>query len=127
MPTKQDNKIEVKMSIKIDEQFIIDMLCDAGIGYWGHYDTSAGKLESWLREMLREEKAENKFVVVEDPQDGEPPTKHFIHRRGIIAALERLPSIAGGRHADSILKEDYDAETGDVVVQLAVLGEITYG
>lgn len=51
---------------------------------------------------------------------------HELDRAAVARALALMPSVAP-RHFADLLAEDTDTTTGDVLVQLAVFGEVVYG
>lgn len=55
--------------------------------------------------------------------------RHCLTRAALLRGLARMadPTKARPRHLLAILAEQFDAETGDVLLQLALLGQIKYG
>lgn len=69
------------------------------------------------------------YIVVEDEldEDGDRPVRHRLNaaklRRGIEIIAEKYP-----HHLGAVIADQYkqDAETGDVLIQCALFGEIKY-
>jgi hypothetical protein len=106
-------------TITIADDKLIDMLEDAGIRYWGLYASHKA-----IKEMVG---GGRPCVVIEaeDQKKDALNVKHDLTVGKLQAAIgiiaEKWP------HHMSSICGDYDAETGDVLVQVALFGDIVYG
>lgn len=95
------------IAIDVPDKRVLDCLNGAGSRYWARDLVMRGDRGS----------------VVEHA-DGKP-IQHMIGprklRRGVAALAKLAP-----RRFEQLCSEDWDAETGDVLLQLVVLGEIKY-
>ena len=118
----------------LTDEKIQGILCsgmEGGIGYWAQIvryegDTTGAEFKH-IEMPLREGGA----VILEDAE-GEEEGEWRLDRAALQRGLSLLSSLtlAGklpARHLTNVMTDDYDAETGDVLIQLAVLGEIVYG
>ena len=136
-------KVTIKTEITIER--IKDLLCcafEGGIGYWAIVDDGTNKADMAKvgAEYYHEIPALGGEFPVYDKEDydGQSPLKKL----GVIN-LERiqkaLTMMAEGKledgsdaeylkkHMNDIINENEDANTGDILVQLAVMGSVVYG
>ena len=123
-----------KTTITLADTRIADLLCTAfegGVGYWciiAGYDKPAKPVSVWGEETI--------YPHVDYPLTGgavrcqvtdeEDPDELILDRAAIDRGLALLPTMAP-RHLADILSENDDAETGDIFLQLCLLGEVVYG
>jgi hypothetical protein len=104
--------------IDIESDHLIDLFCDAEIGYWGLYDSHQS-----IRDFVQKNKP---LIVTEHNEESEEaPVKHVLTKLDLQIAI-RVIAAKYPHHLSSIIG-DYDAETGDVLVQCMCFGEIKYG
>jgi len=105
--------------LKIPEKRIVDLLCcayEGGSHYWSSGDRRPYTIDG---DTLRLPVT----VFEEDDFQKTPHTLDFAAiQRGFQVMAEKYPW-----HLAHFLEENEDAETGDVFLQCAVLGEIVYG
>lgn len=119
--------MKLMLPFVVSDQLLSDILITAvegGSDYWAYYSEVKRDAELNILSVRVTEQADhdvNQEVVtkVVTPHD-------------LAAAIESLASrvaTAGFpyRHIQSVINEDVDAETADVILQLAVLGEVIYG
>jgi hypothetical protein len=121
-------KIEVTTTTEVEDEFIRDIFTTAlegGIGYW-----SACALYRW------DTVQPNEFVAVIhelDPDDDETADEHGygpainIDHAVIVAGLTKMAEKYPQQFLDIVKDEDYDAGDADIIVQLAIFGEVKYG
>lgn len=100
-------KRDMRVVIKLDRRRIADMLCTRGCDYWAEFDG----VKVRVRIDDSAEHAGKKYVLTDSRL-----------RRGM-----QLMAIKYPRHFADYLAENDDAETADVLVQLACFGELIYG
>lgn len=93
--------MKIKVDYEILDKDIEYILEGADIGYWGKYINE---------EMTLVEETETKTVFKVDL------------KKGFKLMAEKSP-----KKFSDIIKDDYDSETGDILVQYACFGELTYG
>jgi hypothetical protein len=112
----------VKTQIKVDllAEIIVNAMDAADIGYWAsvpkgadHYAVLAGKESAIVKER-------------EGPHDGHGNGRHELTgakiRQGLQVMAEKYP-----HHFSNVVENNADAETGDVLIQCALFGDIIYG
>jgi hypothetical protein len=112
---------EVQVPLYITAERIDDLLCSAfegGANYWASITLNGSSKENTYFELVEQGKVE-----VEDYEEGEtyPLT---------VESIEKALKIMGDKydwHLKNIINENDDGETGDVLLQCAVLGDIVYG
>lgn len=122
-------KIEVTASFTLNEDMVDQILVTA-------FDGSYGGSNYWadLLELKKESHPYGRSdmwseVLIQEREDGE---KHKVDKerlaRGLKLYIEK-GMISEGHLADTIqsVATDFDANDADVIVQLAVFGEVTYG
>ena len=65
-------------------------------------------------------------VLLDIEDDGEEPKTVRLDKAALKRGLELMPKVAP-RHWQDFINENDDATTGDVFIQLCVLGEVVYG
>ena len=124
--------MEVKdITIKVKDLDVQDVLCnglEGGIGYWGgieNYVFPEGKTtDDYTYPHLELPFEDGGAVILKDHYGDEEDLK--IDKE----ALERGLQIMANKyqwHFMNILNDNADAETGDVLVQCATMGDIVYG
>jgi hypothetical protein len=139
MGNEEKFKLMVKMEISFDKQRVSDLLCSAlegGSNYWY-------MIESFIKPTKVEQVAmpgetfrhldyplsEGGALMVSD-RNGAPAEEDMKTTRldwpklleGLVLMAEKYP-----RHFGDWMAENDDADTGDVFLQLCVLGEVVYG
>jgi hypothetical protein len=100
-------------TLSISNEQLINILQDAGIGYWGTFFSHKA-----IEEMVNS----NKSLVITDTEEG---VKHIITQVDLKIAVRIIA--VNYPHLIAGLFGDYDATTGDVLVQCACFGDIIYG
>lgn len=121
-----NNAIQIKMTIEIDRQRIVDTLINAlegGADYWiKSYSIGSGEddIEKELQGVLNGERT---MTIQEDDrnQDSYIVTVKDIEK-GLQLLAEKYPW-----HLKNLIDENDDAETADVILQMATFQEIVYG
>lgn len=133
--------MKIETDVKLED--IAGLLCSAfegGIGYWAKivdYKKPEEIVDLGKSFEFRENGKKVIFkyvhyplskggaVIIADKED-ETEQEYFIDleniERGLKLMQEKYP-----RHFADFISENYDAITGDVLIQLAVFGEIVYG
>lgn len=142
-----DSDKPFSVTIPVDESRVADLLCTAfegGVGYWARIigkvvpevvwqgGSWKGEIYSYVHYPLSHGGAIIlRDAELPDPEDaveemGESlEDKWVLDREAIARGLRLFPNHPF--HLSNWLNENEDAETGDVFVQLCVLGEIVYG
>jgi len=128
-----ENYIEVKATVRIPNQKIIDLITTAiegGSNYWASFkfpDNWKEKSQSYAEIPF---KGEN--IAVYDIETGE--LLGYLNSASIKVGLQLMADrkdLKGkpvpARHFKNLATDNEDAETADVFMQLAVMGEIVYG
>lgn len=122
----------IKIEIEISDERIGDLLCcamEGGIGYWAtiidYENPDEVKVEFAHNELPLTERG---AVVLTESNDGplDDQPRWRLDRAAVERGLRLLAEKYPGHWAE-FLTENEDADTGDVFVQLAVLGELVYG
>ena len=110
---------------------------EGGIGYWARVEgyapkeTSPGRTVANTRGGFDYYPATMElpwFTVVDvEATPGERPQVTYIVDNAALVRGLRIMAEKYPRHAAAILEDKSDAETGDVLIQLATLGDIVYG
>lgn len=128
-----DNYIEVKATVRIPNQKIMDLITAAvegGCRYWAkfvfpaHYKEQYGSYEQIPFKGGQ--------IEVYDIETGE--LLGYINQASIKVGLQLMADCKDlmekpvpARHFKNLATDNEDAETADVFLQLAVMGEIVYG
>ena len=110
----------MQAELNIADELIINAIDAADIGYWARVARGADTAK-----ML---KGDATAIVFEkdSPSSGQGDGRHELTGEKIRAALkviaEKYP-----HHLSSITEDNADCETGDVIIQCALFGEIVYG
>jgi len=143
--------VKIKCEIEVDRQRIADVVCsgfEGGIGYWA---TITGYVpppkDADLYVGREDDRERGLFKHIDYPMceegggvvlgDAENDGKGFdltangggrvtLTYAGIVKGLG-LMATKHPRHFSNLVADDGDAETGDVLIQLAVFGDIVYG
>lgn len=99
----------MKITIEVPSKVVIDCMNNAGSRYWARDLTWNG----------------TKGHVTEHGGEG-LNHRHSISLRRIKKGLALLAAKNPSRFAE-LTRQDYDAETGDILLQLMVFGEVKYG
>jgi len=146
---KKNLPVTVTMTVDLDEDYIRAVLTNAfemGIGYWAQI---AGVEANMSTTLFRtgtpmNPHGENSYAVMamtegcviklQDPEQTCTDADWTLTREKVIEGLKLLLASKDKngkefprRHANALLSENDDVETADVLVQLAVLGEIVFG
>jgi hypothetical protein len=129
----------ITQMVDVDEEDVKDLLCTAfegGSNHWARVRVSRDK----MKELGVQYSWEIPFVVGEIVEvydvEGEPGDEPigFLARPKMTRALRFMASGKDEkgndipmRHWDNFINENADAETADVFMQLATMGEIVYG
>jgi hypothetical protein len=105
----------MKIEIEISDKNIRDIISGANVAYW------AGQTRDPKKQLWQPQKLTLRITDVHD--DGTTVTlKAEDFRRGLEVIAAEYP-----HHLQSILDENWDSTTGDVLIQCAMFGEIKYG
>jgi len=123
-----------KITSTLTDEHVSDILCaglEGGIGYWATIVRYEGNTEGVEYKHLEMPFREGGAVIFEDAE-GEEEGEWRLDRQSIQRGLELLSSLTlsgklPARHLANVVSNDGDSETGDVLIQLAVLGEVVYG
>lgn len=112
-------------SVKLPQQSIINALESGvdGIRYWG-YVAKFKDGQSW--EAMLNGKCELTIVEDEANNDNRVNVRYTLNSKGIRKALDLIAS-KWPHHMKSLVTDDSDAETGDVLIQVAIFSDIIYG
>ena len=126
------------MTLDISTSRIADLLCcgmEGGIGYWAKIETVPGdatpiELDGNWKDVGKYRHiwcalTEGAHIIVWDAEEPEEKLGTLDLEKvkaGLAIMQAKYP-----RHFNNFLSEDEDAETGDVFIQCAVLGDIVYG
>ena len=118
----------MKLAIEIKDEDVQNALhsaFDAGIAYWAMVGTLSKQPEG--AEYASEYPMHGGWVqlALRDPDESVPQPKRLDY-----AALERAVVLMAEKHPQhfaAMIGENGDATTGDVLVQLAVFGDIVFG
>lgn len=128
--------MQVVTTIEVPAQRIADLMITAiegGIGYWASAVklVSAGgaevKEKPWYADPTLYEDPDMSLVVVEDEAStaGASP-RHVIGRKELLNGLAIMQAKYPAAFAD-FMTENEDAETADMWLQCAALGDVVYG
>jgi len=122
----------VSFTVQVPEQVLLDLLSTAiegGSTYWANFSAA-----------VRSSDGEYLSVVVTEQdshKEGSPRIIRALAATDLIVGLERLAAVAvndehdmqrmAGQHLGDALSENGDASTADVVLQMALFGEVIYG
>ena len=113
-------------TIEVDAQKIADTMVSAfegGSDYWlgqvePRFDNHKGYSEA---AAYGDDMIERTITSDEDNSTG------VFNRENIQKALVLMGTVAGGRHLADLVNDNGDADTGDVLLQLTLFGEVVYG
>ena len=142
-----------QITIKITKEDVVDILSSAmdGIGYWGRTvpnNEQYKEAKKWLRENSEPDYAicyeeviakmlfDGESVTIRDIEDGQESWLSLSNlsygirkafQEGYYSDYNWLVPDGGGSNKWHLEPDQIDAEVADVIIQLAVLGEIVYG
>ena len=145
-----------QITIKITKEDVVDILSSAigGISYWGEIvpnDWQYEKAKKWLREnaepdyddgeicyeeVIAQMLFDGKSVTIRDIEDDKESWLSLSNlsygirkafQEGYYSDYNWLVPDGGGSNKWHLEPNQIDAEVADVIIQLAVLGEIVYG
>ena len=129
--------IKIKLETEITIERIKDLLCSAfegGIDYWGNVKSRIGLKEELKAEYFHEIPALGGELTLFDNETDEELGK--IDMESMKQAFEYMAAGTdkNGKdypqfrdHFADFMGENDDAKTGDIFVQLAVMGEVVFG
>lgn len=114
---------------------VADLLCsgfEGGVGYWCRivdYREPPEKRSVWGESHVypHVDYPLTGGAVVCEVTEEDDPKPLVLDRAAIERGLKLMSTLTPRRHWTAFLHEDEDAETGDVFIQLCLLGEIVYG
>ena len=142
-----------QITIKITKEDVVDILSSAmdGIGYWGRIvpnNEQYKEAKKWIREneepdyeicyeeVIAQMLFDGKSVTVRDIEDNKESWLSLSNlsygirkafQEGYYSDYNWLVPDGGGSNKWHLEPDQIDAEVADVIIQLAVLGEIVYG
>ena len=142
-----------QITIKITKEDVVDILSSAmdGIGYWGRIvpnNEQYKEAKKWIREneepdyeicyeeVIAQMLFDGKSVAVRDIEDGQESWLSLSNlsygirkafQEGYYSDYNWLVPDGSGSNKWHLEPDQIDAEVADVIIQLAVLGEIVYG
>lgn len=142
-----------QITIKITKEDVVDILSSAmdGIGYWGRIvpnNEQYKEAKKWIREneepdceicyeeVIAQMLFDGKSVAVRDIEDDKESWLSLSNlsygirkafQEGYYSDYNWLVPDGGGSNKWHLEPDQIDAEVADVIIQLAVLGEIVYG
>lgn len=119
--------MKIIVPLEISQERIEDLLCcafEGGIGYWAQVREEGGT-GTYLHEKALSDAG---FVTLEDSTGEGWPSQVAAHltRETIIVGLQVMAAKYPKHFAD-FMEENEDAETGDVLAQCALFGEVVFG
>jgi len=121
-----NNAIQIKMTVELDRQRVVDTLINAlegGSNYWlSSYSLGSGEDDS-EKELQGILNGERTMTVKENDRDAKT---YKVTVKDIEEGLQLLASKYPW-HLKNLIDESDDAETADVLLQLAALKEVVYG
>ena len=146
-------EINPQITIKITKEDVVDILSSAigGISYWGRIvpnNEQYKEAKKWLREneepdyeicyeeVIAQMLFDGKSVAVRDIEDDQESWLSLSNlsygiqkafQEGYYSDYDWLVPDGGGSNKWHLEPDQIDAEVADVIIQLAVLGEIVYG
>ena len=119
------------ITISVPDDTIANVIISglSGITHWCDRARIAGRKKGVTSGTLKGKEWERYFRPLQDGalvvREAETKKEHVVDRAAIVKALavisEKYP-----HHMDSILSDNTDMVTGDVLIQVAVFGEIPY-
>ena len=142
-----------QITIKITKEDVVDILSSAmdGIGYWGRIVPNSEQYKEakkWIREneepdyeicyeeVIAQMLFDGKSVTIRDIEDDKESWLSLSNlsygirkafQEGYYSDYNWLVPDGGGSNKWHLEPDQIDAEVADVIIQLAVLGEIVYG
>lgn len=142
-----------QITIKITKEDVVDILSSAmdGIGYWGRIvpnNEQYKEAKKWIREneepdyeicyeeVIAQMLFDGKSVAVRDTEDDQESWLSLSNlsygirkafQEGYYSDYNWLVPDGGGSNKWHLEPDQIDAEVADVIIQLAVLGDVVYG
>ena len=145
-----------QITIKITKEDVVDILSSAmdGIGYWGRIvpnNEQYKEAKKWIREneepeyddgeicyeeIIAQMLFDGKSVTVRDIEDGQESWLSLSNlsygirkafQEGYYSDYNWLVPDGGGSNKWHLEPDQIDAEVADVIIQLAVFGDVVYG
>ncbi len=121
----------MKLELEVKDKQLADVLDSAGSKYWCkelRWPDADFLQDDTCWEALLAGRIDHVTVVEDRSEEGKGPLRHKVTREKVAKAaqiiLDKYPHHLGAVLGNS---EDADAETGDVLLQCAALGDIVYG
>jgi hypothetical protein len=138
MSYDKNQTVVIEIVKKISFERIGDLLCcawEGGSNYWAEATVSQEEVKQHGVEFDWEiPLTPTGSIDIYDKENPEAERLGFISKQRVVQALQMMArgeDEKGNKihmgHWNNFMKENEDAETGDVFFQLAVLGEIVYG
>ena len=120
-----NNSIIIKTSVEVDRQRVVDTLINAlegGSHYWiEQYTFKINKdIETVLKMLMNNEAS---LTIQEDDRE---ETTYQVKGKDFENGLQLMANLYPW-HFKNLVDENDDAETADVLLQLATFGELVYG
>lgn len=113
--------MKLKLEIEVPDECIVNALDNADIGYWATIKKGCRSHAELLKG--------NQTAIVEEsegPHDDSDVSVHTLTgakvRQGLKIMAEKYP-----HQFKYVMADDTDAESGDVLVQCSLFGELVYG
>jgi hypothetical protein len=119
--------VKIKTEVTITQEKIEDLLCGAfegGSTYWAYYKVSKKDKETVGAEYSFEVATRGGSIDIYDVENGE--LLGVLNEDSIKKGLQ-LMADKYSNHFKNIINNNDDAETADVLMQLSVIGKITFG
>ena len=146
-------EINPQITIKITKEDVVDILSSAmdGIGYWGRIvpnNEQYKEAKKWIREneepdyaicyeeVIAQTLFDGKSVAIRDIEDDKESWLSLSNlsygirkafQEGYYSDYNWLVPDGGGSNKWHLEPDQIDAEVADVIIQLAVLGDVVYG
>ena len=119
--------VMVKTEVAITQQRVEDLLCGAfegGSNYWAYFVVSKKQKQGVKIDYIYEIATRGGEITINDRETGE--TLGFLNEESIKKGLQLMAEKYPNRFID-VVNENDDADTADIFVQLAVMGELVFG
>lgn len=123
----------MRVQIQVPDQKIADVLCcgmEGGIAYWsvieGYREPKTMEFQMDTEKVFKHIDYALNLGGAVMLKDTETEIVHELTRDKLYKAVQMMAD-RYPRHFANLMDDNSDAETGDVLIQCAVLGSITYG